>query len=75
MNEVWRLVADGILNVHDIDSIMSDGLGMRYAFLGPFETANLNANGWIDYCKRFNKSIFDVNWKNIDYYCFYCLLY
>ena len=24
---------------------MSDGLGMRYAFIGPFETAHLNAEG------------------------------
>lgn len=39
LNETWRLVADGILSVKDIDSVMSDGLGMRYAFLGPLETA------------------------------------
>ena len=45
MNEVWRLVADGILNVTDIDNVMSEGLGMRYAFLGPLETAHLNAEG------------------------------
>lgn len=60
MNEAWRLVADGILNVRDIDSIMSDGLGMRYAFLGPLETAHLNAEGWINYCERYNKSMYDV---------------
>jgi hypothetical protein len=45
LNEVWRLVADGILNVEDIDNVMSEGLGMRYAFLGPLETAHLNAEG------------------------------
>ena len=45
MNEVWRLVADGVLNVEDIDNVMSEGLGMRYAFLGPLETAHLNAEG------------------------------
>lgn len=45
LNECWRLIADGILNVEDIDSVMSDGLGMRYAFLGPMETAHLNAEG------------------------------
>jgi len=45
LNEVWRLVADGILNVTDIDNVMSEGLGMRYAFLGPLETAHLNAEG------------------------------
>lgn len=61
LNEVWRLVASGVLNVQDIDSVMSDGLGMRYAFLGPLETAHLNAEGWLNYCDRYNKSIYDVS--------------
>jgi len=61
LNEVWRLVADGILNVKDIDSVMSDGLGMRYAFLGALETAHLNAEGMASYCERYNKSIYDVS--------------
>lgn len=60
LNEVWRLVADGILDVKDIDSVMSDGLGMRYAFLGALETAHLNAEGMANYCERYNKSIYDV---------------
>lgn len=45
MNECWHLVNDGILNVKDVDTVMSEGLGMRYAFLGPLETAHLNAEG------------------------------
>lgn len=36
---------DGVLNVNDVDTVMSQGLGMRYAFLGPLETAHLNAEG------------------------------
>lgn len=60
LNEVWRLVADGILNVKDIDSVMSDGLGMRYAFLGALETAHLNAEGMLSYCERYGKSIYEV---------------
>lgn len=62
MNEVWRLVDSGVLNVRDIDSVMSDGLGMRYAFLGPLETAHLNAEGMLNYCERYNKSIYDVRY-------------
>ncbi|XP_055309702.1 lambda-crystallin [Sitodiplosis mosellana] len=61
LNEVWRLVASGVLNVRDIDSVMSDGLGMRYAFLGPLETAHLNAEGWANYCDRYHQSIYDVS--------------
>lgn len=60
LNEVWRLVADGILNVKDIDSVMSDGLGMRYAFLGALETAHLNAEGMTSYCERYSKTIYAV---------------
>jgi len=61
LNEVWRLVADGILNVKDIDSVISDGLGMRYAFLGALETAHLNAEGMASYCDRYGKTIYEVS--------------
>lgn len=47
INECYRLLADNILSVKDIDSVMSDGLGMRYAFLGAMETTHLNAEGII----------------------------
>ena len=45
LNECYRLIADDVLSVKDIDSVMKDGLGMRYAFLGPMETTHLNAEG------------------------------
>lgn len=45
LNEAWRLVADGVLSAKDVDAVMSEGLGMRYAFLGAFEAAHLNAEG------------------------------
>lgn len=61
LNEAWRLIADGILDVKDIDSVMSDGLGMRYAFLGPMETAHLNAEGMKSYCERYSKTIYAVS--------------
>ncbi|XP_002134396.1 lambda-crystallin homolog [Drosophila pseudoobscura] len=61
LNETWRLVEAGILNVKDIDSVMSDGLGMRYAFLGPLETAHLNAEGMANYFERYSKTIYNVS--------------
>lgn len=61
MNECWRLVTDGVINVCDIDSVMSNGLGMRYAFLGPLETAHMNAEGFSDYCDRYGSAIYDVS--------------
>uniref|UniRef100_A0A3Q0RGZ7 L-gulonate 3-dehydrogenase n=1 Tax=Amphilophus citrinellus TaxID=61819 RepID=A0A3Q0RGZ7_AMPCI len=41
--ESWRLVQDGFISVKDIDLVMSEGLGMRYALIGPMETMHLNA--------------------------------
>ncbi|VVC26828.1 3-hydroxyacyl-CoA dehydrogenase, conserved site,6-phosphogluconate dehydrogenase C-terminal domain- [Cinara cedri] len=60
LNECWHLVNDGVLNVKDIDTVMSEGLGMRYAFLGPFETAHLNAEGFMNYTERYSNSMFGV---------------
>jgi len=61
LNECWRLINDGILDVKDIDSVMSDGLGMRYAFLGPMETTHLNAEGFRNYCERYSKTMYEVS--------------
>ena len=33
------------MSSEDIDKVMSEGLGMRYAFMGPLETAHCNAEG------------------------------
>ncbi|XP_041663143.1 lambda-crystallin homolog [Cheilinus undulatus] len=56
--ESWRLVQDGIISVKDIDLVMSEGLGMRYAFIGPMETIHLNApEGLEDYMKRYGEGI------------------
>ncbi|KAI5738380.1 hypothetical protein M8J77_006240 [Diaphorina citri] len=61
LNECYHLVHDGVLSAKDIDRVMSEGLGLRYAFLGPLETIHLNSAGIEDYCKRFGNSIFEVS--------------
>ncbi|XP_009986862.1 PREDICTED: lambda-crystallin homolog, partial [Tauraco erythrolophus] len=43
ISEAWRLVGEGVISPTDLDLVMSDGLGMRYAFIGPLETMHLNA--------------------------------
>ncbi|KAF4109004.1 lambda-crystallin homolog isoform X1 [Onychostoma macrolepis] len=56
--ESWRLVQDGVISVKDIDLVMSEGLGMRYAFIGPIETMHLNApEGMADYLQRYSEGI------------------
>lgn len=56
--ESWRLVQDGFISVKDVDLVMSEGLGMRYAFIGPMETMHLNApEGLEDYMRRYGPGI------------------
>ncbi|XP_077014918.1 lambda-crystallin homolog isoform X2 [Tamandua tetradactyla] len=57
ISEAWRLVEEGIVSPSDIDLVMSDGLGMRYAFIGPLETMHLNAEGMVSYCDRYSEGI------------------
>ncbi len=45
--EAWRLVEDGVASPEDIDTSVTQGLGMRWSIIGPFETIDMNApNGW-----------------------------
>lgn len=52
--EAFRLVGEGYVSAEDLDHTVKDGLGLRWSFLGPFETIELNAPGGIpDYCARY----------------------
>jgi 3-hydroxyacyl-CoA dehydrogenase len=54
LTEAFRLVQQGYVDPQDLDHTISDGLGLRWAFMGPFETIELNAPGGIaDYCRRY----------------------
>ncbi|XP_029559688.1 lambda-crystallin-like [Salmo trutta] len=56
--ESWRLLQNGVISVKDIDLVMSEGLGMRYAFIGPMETIHLNApEGLEDYLQRYREGM------------------
>lgn len=60
LSECWRLIQDDAISVEDLDKVMSDGLGMRYAFMGPLETCHLNAEGFSNYCERYGEMIYDI---------------
>ncbi|MGE8676501.1 MAG: 3-hydroxyacyl-CoA dehydrogenase [Achromobacter kerstersii] len=54
LHEAFRLAKEGIASAEDIDTTVKDGLGLRWSFMGPFETIDLNAPGGIaDYCARY----------------------
>jgi 3-hydroxyacyl-CoA dehydrogenase len=54
LTEAFRLVQEGYVSPEDLDHTIADGLGLRWAFMGPFETIELNAPGGVaDYCRRY----------------------
>jgi len=58
LNEAWRLVKEDYVGVEDLDKCIKDGLGLRWAFMGPFETIDLNAPGGIpDYAERYGPKL------------------
>ncbi|HEX8665398.1 MAG TPA: 3-hydroxyacyl-CoA dehydrogenase [Beijerinckiaceae bacterium] len=54
LSEAFRLAGEGVVSPQDLDKTLSDGLGLRWSFMGPFQTIELNAPGGIpDYCARY----------------------
>lgn len=54
LNEAMRLAEGGYAAPEDIDKTVRDGLGLRWSFMGPFETIDLNAPGGLrDYAARY----------------------
>jgi L-gulonate 3-dehydrogenase len=57
LEEALYLVESGVADPADIDATVKDGLGLRWSFMGPFETIDLNApQGLRDYCARYGES-------------------
>jgi 3-hydroxyacyl-CoA dehydrogenase len=56
LEEAFRLVADGYASVEDVDIGIREGLALRWSFMGPFETIDLNAPGGVkDYAERYQQ--------------------
>ena len=55
LSEAMRLVGEGYVSPEDLDKTVRDGLGLRWSFMGPLATIELNAPGGIaDYCGRYS---------------------
>ncbi len=55
LREAFRLVEQGYVDAEGLDVTVREGLGLRWSFMGPFETIDLNApDGLADYARRFN---------------------
>jgi L-gulonate 3-dehydrogenase len=69
LSEAFRLVGDGYVSPQDLDKTLADGLGLRWSFMGPFATIELNAPGGIpDYCARYGASLGRLSGANPDIY-------
>lgn len=71
LEEAFRLVADGYASVEDVDIGIRDGLALRWSFMGPFETIDLNAPGGVrDYVERYQSiysNIFPQTLRRVDW--------
>jgi L-gulonate 3-dehydrogenase len=47
LREAYCLVRDGVASVDEVDRVVREGLGRRWAIVGPFETVDLNTRGGI----------------------------
>ena len=70
--EAFNLVKEGIASAEDIDKAISEGLGLRWSFMGPFQTIHLNApEGIAGYVKRYEKMYKemynnpDIEWASV----------
>jgi len=59
--EAFRLLEGGYASAADIDKVISAGLGRRWAFIGPFETIDMNApKGLADFTARLGPGFFEL---------------
>ncbi|MGB3834106.1 MAG: 3-hydroxyacyl-CoA dehydrogenase [Mesorhizobium sp.] len=71
LEEAFRLVADGYATIEDVDTGICEGLALRWSFMGPFETIDLNAPGGVrDYVERYQSiyaNIFPQMLRRVDW--------
>ena len=71
LEEAFRLVADGYASVEDVDIGIREGLALRWSFMGPFETIDLNAPAGVrDYAERYEgiySNIFPQMQRRVDW--------
>jgi 3-hydroxyacyl-CoA dehydrogenase len=56
IGEAMSLIAEDVIDPDDLDAVMRHSIGLRWSFIGPFETMDLNApGGFIDYANRYGE--------------------
>ena len=72
LTEAFNLVKEGICSAKEIDKAISEGLGLRWSFMGPFQTIHLNAPegiaGYVDRYEKMYQGMFehlDIEWSSV----------
>src|SRR6202046_5515565 len=67
LEEAFRLVDAGYASVEDVDIGIREGLALRWSFMGPFETIDLNAPAGVrDYVERY-QSIYEAIFPTVQW--------
>lgn len=57
VNEAMHLVGQGVASPSDVEKTLKNGLGLRWSFMGPFQTMDLAApTGFKEYATKFGHS-------------------
>ncbi len=66
VREAVDLVASGVCDVQAVEDSIRDGLGLRWALMGPFGVANTNADGGVgEYFTRYGPSYANL-WRDLN---------
>lgn len=61
IREAIHLVESGVADVDAVDAVIRDGLGLRWALMGPFGVGNTNADGGVrEYFTRYGKAYIEL---------------
>lgn len=61
IREAFNLVQSGVAEPDAVDAVIRDGLGLRWALMGPFGVANTNADGGVrEYFTRFREGYIEL---------------
>jgi L-gulonate 3-dehydrogenase len=67
LDEAFKLVAEGYASIQDVDTAIKYGLALRWSFMGPFETIDLNAPGGVaDFLNRYDEAYKNIGAARVD---------
>ena len=66
VREAVSLIGTGVASADAIDAVVRDGLGLRWALMGPFGTGHTNADGGVgEYYRRYGPAYRSL-WEDLD---------